>query len=124
MDLTPVFEALIVGIAGLIGVAMYQVAQRLRAWLEAKQITDQALVAVRYVEQLAADGQLKKIGWAKTEEAVDFLIRELAARGVTINRDRAIPLILGALRELKDSFGEQWANKEKADDSGAAEVTE
>ena len=35
-----------------------------------------------------------------------------------------IPLVLGALRELKDSFGEQWANKEKADAPSAAEVTD
>ncbi|AGL03919.1 phage holin family protein [Desulfoscipio gibsoniae] len=72
--------------------------------LETKQ--DLALLAVRFVEQVYKDAG----GQAKFNEALEWLSARANEHGIKITADEARGLIEAALRELKDSFGEEWAN--------------
>jgi len=75
---------------------------KIAAQLGTKQ--DLALMAVRFVEQVYKDAG----GQAKFNEALEWLSARANDHGVKVAPDEARGLIEAALRELKDSFGEEW----------------
>ena len=72
--------------------------------LETKQ--DLAFIAVKFVEQAYQDyGGLEKF-----DVAEQWLVARLKERGLKTTDSEITGLIEYALRTLKDTFGEEWAN--------------
>jgi LL-H family phage holin len=71
--------------------------------LAAKQ--ELAMLAVRFVEQVYVD----LYGPEKYSKAAEWLSTRLLAKGLDVSAGEIKGLIEAALRELKDSFGEEWA---------------
>ncbi|MDK2794413.1 MAG: hypothetical protein PWP75_1042 [Caldanaerobacter sp.] len=64
-----------------------------------------AILAVRFVEQVYTDLH----GEEKYSKAAEWLVAQAAKVGLKLTADEVKGLIEAALRELKDSFGEEWA---------------
>jgi hypothetical protein len=64
-----------------------------------------AVLAVRFVEQVYVDLH----GQEKYEKAAEWLSTRLLSKGLDVSAGEIKGLIEAALRELKDSFGEEWA---------------
>lgn len=76
-----------------IGEERFEVAQRL------------AELAVKFVEE--AYPSLK--GEAKYQKAAEWFVEQAKRYGITLTEDEVLGLIHGILRELKDAYGEDWA---------------
>lgn len=74
---------------------------------------DLAKKAVKYVEE-----KFKEIhGPEKLKAAIDWASKVLTKKGIKISEIELEGLILSALREIKDAFGEEWAHATSEDDS-------
>lgn len=67
--------------------------------------TELAQLAVKYVEQVFG-GALK--GPEKFAKAIEWLTAQSNRLGITISQSEMQGLIEAALRDLKDTFGEDW----------------
>ncbi len=88
--------------------------RKIQEELTAKQ--ELALLAVRFVEQVYTDLH----GEEKYNKAAEWLVAQAAKIGLKLTADEVKGLIEAALREMKDAFGEEWANaiEKKADTPG------
>jgi LL-H family phage holin len=87
--------------------------RKIQEELTAKQ--ELALLAVRFVEQVYTDLH----GEEKYNKAAEWLVAQAAKIGLKLTADEVKGLIEAALREMKDAFGEEWANViEKKDTPG------
>lgn len=77
--------------------------QHLQSELAAKQ--DLAILAVRFAEQVYKEAG----GPEKYNSAAMWLSERALDKGLLISAEEVRGLIEAALRELKDSFGEEWA---------------
>lgn len=71
--------------------------------LAAKQ--ELALLAVRFVEQVYLDLH----GAEKYQAAAEWLADRAVQNGLSLTADEIRGLIEAAVRQMKDSFGEEWA---------------
>jgi LL-H family phage holin len=71
-----------------------------------ESMKDLASVAVKYAEQ----AYINYGGTAKKEKALAFLSRELSGLGINVSTDTLNDLLEAALREIKDTLGEDWAD--------------
>ena len=95
-----------------IGTAVFIAYLRRKGWLEtietellAKQ--ELAALAVRFAEQFYFDLD----GPEKYIRASVWLSERLAEKGIKFSADEIRGLIEAALREIKDQFGNEWANE-------------
>jgi len=79
--------------------------KRVQEELAAKQ--DLALLAVRFVEQVYVDLH----GQEKYQAAAEWLTARAKENGIQLSPDEVKGLVEAALRELKDSFGEEWGRQ-------------
>jgi hypothetical protein len=106
---------------GFVGAAMARLiwekfgtekATRLLAFMDALQ-TDWAnkdglaWKAVKFAEQEGIDFNLR--GQQKLNTAVEWMIKQADRAGLTITHEEAYGLIKAILREIKDTYGEEWA---------------
>ncbi|WP_222927706.1 phage holin [Biomaibacter acetigenes] len=86
--------------------------RKIQEELTAKQ--ELALLAVRFVEQVYKDLH----GEEKYQKAAEWLVEQAAKIGLNLTAEEVKGLIEAALREMKDVFGEEWANAiEKKEDT-------
>lgn len=87
--------------------------RKIQEELNAKQ--ELAVLAVRFVEQVYKDLH----GEEKYQKAAEWLVSQAEKIGLKLTADEVKGLIEAALREMKDAFGEEWANViEKKDTPG------
>lgn len=77
--------------------------KRIEAELATKQ--ELAALAVRFTEQVYKDLH----GPEKYQKAAEWLAARAQEHGLKVSSDEIKGLIEAALRELKDTFGEEWA---------------
>lgn len=82
--------------------------RKIQEELNAKQ--ELALLAVRFVEQVYTEIH----GEEKYQKAAEWLVEQATKVGLKLTTGEVKGLIEAALRELKDAFGEEWANATKA----------
>jgi len=83
--------------------------KKIKSELETKR--ELALIAVQFVEQAFKD--LK--GQEKFNKAAEWLAEQLTKQGLKIDEKEIKALIEAAVRQMKDTFGEDWANFSKED---------
>jgi LL-H family phage holin len=77
--------------------------QQIQGELAAKR--ELALLAVRFVEQVYIDLH----GPEKYNAAAEWMAEQAMGKGIPLDAGEIKGLIEAALREMKDSFGEEWA---------------
>lgn len=105
------YDVLAVLIPALVGLAMEYLRrklgtekmEKLKKELAVKK--ELAILAVRFVEQVYKDLH----GPEKYQKAAEWLSARAAEYGFNVTPDEIKGLIEAAIRELKDSLGEEWA---------------